>query len=62
MSEKYTNTICVILINYQDEVYDKMISWPNVIAHNYVYLFKLDLSSSIKGFKEDYRYKTQASY
>ena len=28
-----------------------MAFWPNVIAHNYICLFKLDLSSSIKGLR-----------
>ena len=28
-----------------------MISWPDVIAHNYIYLFKPDFSSNIKGLK-----------
>ena len=28
-----------------------MTSWPNVIAHNYIFLFEPDLSFSIKGLR-----------
>ena len=50
MNKMYIKTICVALIKYQDKVY-KVISWSNEIAHNYIYLFKLNLSSSLKGLE-----------